>query len=92
MLTEGFSWEEGMEHLSITFPEGLKGALDREAKRERTKRSTLIQKAVRIYLQLKRRNALAELLRQGYQEMAGESDRMMRDFKNLDKESLKYVD
>ncbi len=81
-----------MEHLSITFPEGLKRALDLEAKRERTKRSTLIQKAVRIYLRLKRRNALVHLLKEGYQEMAGESGEIERDFMDLDSESLKYVD
>ncbi|MBI4115380.1 MAG: hypothetical protein HY447_02270 [Candidatus Omnitrophica bacterium] len=81
-----------MEHLSITFPEDLRQALDQEARREHTKRSTLIQKAVRIYLTLKRRKATSDLLREGYQEMAGESDQIMRDFKTLDNESLKYVD
>lgn len=81
-----------MEHLSITFPEDLKAALDREAKQERTKRSTLIQKAVRVYLRLKRRHALVNLLREGYQEMAPESDKIMRDFKSLDQESLRYAD
>ena len=81
-----------MEHLSITFPRELRQALDREAKRERTKRSTLIQKAVRVYLRLKRRHALTQLLRTGYQEMAGESKNLLRDFKTLDNESLKYVD
>ena len=81
-----------MEHLSITFPENLKRALDLEAKREQTKRSTLIQKAVRVYLRLKRRNALVQLLKEGYQEMAGESQKVMRDFESLDRESLKYVD
>ena len=81
-----------MEHLSITFPEELKRALDLEAKRERTKRSTLIQKAVKIYLRLKRRKALVQLLKEGYEEMAGESEQIMRDFRNLDRESLKYVD
>lgn len=83
---------ETMEHLSITFPEDLRRALDLEAKRERTKRSTLIQKAVRVYLRLKRRNALVQLLREGYQAMAGESGEIERDFKQLDNESLKYVD
>ena len=81
-----------MEHLSITFPEDLRRALDLEAKRERTKRSTLIQKAVRVYLRLKRRTALAGLLKEGYREMAGEADEIELDFKNLDGESLKYAD
>ena len=81
-----------MEHLSITFPEDLRRALDLEARRERTKRSTLIQKAVRIYIRLKRRNALSRLLKEGYQEMTGESEKIERDFRGLDNESLKYVD
>ena len=79
-------------HLSITFPEDLKRVLDKEARQEHTQRSTLIQKAVRVYLELKRRNALKELLREGYQEMALESKRLMEDFKGLDRESLKHVD
>ena len=49
-----------MEYLSITFPEELKKALDQEAKREHTKRSTLIQKAVKVYLELKRRKHMTE--------------------------------
>lgn len=81
-----------MEHLSITFPTDLRMALDEEAKRERTKRSTLIQKAVKVYLRLKRQNALADLLRKGYEEMAGESERIMREFKEMDRESWKHVD
>ena len=81
-----------MEYLNITFPEDLKQALDREAKRERTKRSTLIQKAVKVYLELKRRKKMVTLLKEGYQEMAGESQKVMRDFESLDRESLKYVD
>ena len=59
-----------MEYLSITFPESLRAALDREAKKEHTKRSTLIQKAVRVYLDMKKRKQLNELLKQGYTETA----------------------
>ena len=81
-----------MEHLNITFPEDLKRALDQAAKREHSKRSTLIQKAVRLYLELKRRNAMATLLKEGYQEMSAESRQLMRDFEDVDRESLKYVD
>ena len=81
-----------MQHLSITFPENLRIALDREAKKEHTKRSTLIQKAVKVYLDLKRRRATAELLREGYEEMAGLSKEIMRDFEAADRESLKYID
>ena len=81
-----------MEHLSITFPENLRKALDREAEREGTKRSTLIQKAVRIYLELKQRKATSDLLREGYQEMYGEAQKVTADFKDLDHDSLKHVD
>ncbi|MBU9889651.1 MAG: hypothetical protein KTQ49_07275 [Candidatus Omnitrophica bacterium] len=80
-----------MEHLSITFPAALREALDQEAKREKTKRSTLIQKAVRVYLKLKQKNAMRELLKDGYLEMSEESEQIMDDFKGLDGESLKYV-
>ena len=80
-----------MEHLSITFPETLRLALDLQAKKEHTKRSTLIQKAVRTYLELKRRRETADLLKNGYQEMSGLSLEMLRDFDSLDKESLKHV-
>lgn len=80
-----------MEHLSITFPERLREALDREAEREHTKRSTLIQKAVRIYLELKRRKGVEELLREGYEEMASEAGQLMQEFNQLDRESWKYA-
>ena len=81
-----------MEHLSITFPEALRNELDLEAKREHTKRSTLIQKAVRVYLKLKRRGIMQDLLKEGYLEIAEESIRIEKEFKTLDGESLKYVD
>ena len=81
-----------MEYLSITFPKDLKTALDQEAKREHIKRSTLIQKAVKVYLQLKKQEAVKNLLREGYQEMYGISKQMTDDFAGLDKDSLKYVD
>ncbi len=81
-----------MEHLNITFPEDLKKALDHEAKFERIGRSTLIQKAVKIYLDLKKRKVLNNLLREGYLEMASVTEEVMRDFAKLDQESLKHVD
>lgn len=81
-----------MEHLSITFPEALRQELDLEAEREHTKRSTLIQKAVRVYLKLKRRGTMEEMLKEGYLEMSGESEQIMSDFKDLDRESLEHVD
>jgi len=57
-----------MTHLSITFPVDLKLLLDREAKKEGTKRSTLIQRAVRVYLDMKKRQKLHEAMKQGYLE------------------------
>ena len=81
-----------MEHINITFPEDLKKDLDREAKKEGTKRSTLIQRAVKVYLKLKHRKTMINLLKEGYQEMSGESQKIARDFESLDRESLKYVD
>ena len=44
-----------VEHLNITMPAELREAVDFQAKKERTKRSSLIQKAVRVYLGLSRR-------------------------------------
>ena len=81
-----------MLHLSITFPEELKKALDHEAKTQKTKRSTLIQKAVKVYLDLKKRGDLNDLLKEGYAEMADVSNELMREFKHLDEESLKHAD
>ena len=80
------------EHINITIPTELREAVDQEARRERTKRSTLIQKAVRVYLGLSRRQAFRRLLEEGYAELADESRRVMRDFAHLDAESLKHVD
>ncbi len=81
-----------MEHLNITFPQELRRELDLEAKREHTRRSTLLQKAVRVYLELKRRKRVDELLKEGYQVMASEAKNILRDFEEMDKESLRHVD
>lgn len=59
-----------MTHLSITFPEDLKIALDQEARREHTKRSTLIQTAVKFYLGIKKRKELSEAMKEGYLAMS----------------------
>ncbi len=80
-----------MEHLSITFPVDLRKEVDRCAKLEHTKRSTLIQKAVKVYLGLKYRAQLEQDLKAGYLEMAGESQNLMDEFKNIDAESWKYA-
>ncbi len=79
-------------HLNITLPETLKEALDREAKREKTKRSTLIQKAVAFYLRVSRNKDVEGLLREGYVEMAAEAQSVTREFEKLDRETLKYAD
>ncbi len=81
-----------MVYLNITFPEDLKKELDLEVRQERTKRSTLIQKAVRTYLKLKRQKSTDILLREGYQEMAAEAKIVMKDFEKTDLESWKHVD
>ncbi len=81
-----------MEHLSITFPHDLRLELDKEAKREHTKRSTLIQKAVRLYLGIKEKRELCKLMKEGYLEMASESREITEAFKHADTDMLKYVD
>ncbi|MBI3323443.1 MAG: ribbon-helix-helix protein, CopG family [Candidatus Omnitrophica bacterium] len=81
-----------VEHLNITLPVDLKEALDHEAEREHTKRSTLIQKAVALYLRVAEKTSLRELLKEGYVEMASEARAVTRAFQTLDREALKYVD
>ena len=81
-----------VEHLNITLPIRLKEALDREAEREQTKRSTLIQKAVALYLRVAEKTGLRELLKEGYVEMASEAKAVTQAFQRLDREALKYVD
>ena len=80
-----------MEYLNITFPTELKEQLDKEVVKEKSRRSTLIQKAVRVYLALKNRKDREILLREGYTAMRNETQNLMDDFKALDKESLKYA-
>ena len=77
-----------MTYLSITFPEALKRDLDREAKREGTKRSTLIQKSVRLYLELKRQKQTAKLLKEGYRAMSADSRRLSAEFVLFENEAL----
>ena len=79
-------------HVNITLPGQLKAALDKEAEREKIGRSTLIQKAVQLYLRLLRRRLLTQQLREGYAEMAGEARLLSKEFRRLDEEALKYVD
>ena len=81
-----------VEHLNITMPVRLKAAVDREAKRERTKRSTLIQRAVTLYLHVAHQKTLRALLREGYVEMAAEAKALTQAFATLDRETLKYAD
>jgi len=81
-----------MEYLNITFPTELKKQLDKEVVREKSRRSTLIQKAVRVYLGLKSRKDREALLREGYIAMRDETKKIMDDFKEIDRESLKYAD
>ena len=81
-----------VEHINITIPPDLRQAVDRQAQRERTKRSSLIQKAVRVYLGLSKRKSLRTLLEEGYRELAAEAKLLEKEFEALDRESLKYVD
>lgn len=81
-----------VEHVNITLPHQLKIALDKEAHRERLGRSTLVQKAIQLYLDLMRRRLLTQKLREGYAEMAGEARLLSKEFSRLDEETLKYVD
>ena len=80
------------EHINITIPPELREEIDRVAKRVRTKRSTLIQKAVRVYLGLAGQKQTRSLLEEGYAELSQEAKRLEREFARLDAESLKYVD
>ncbi len=81
-----------VEHLNITLPIGLRAALDKEVRREHTKRSTLIQKAVTLYLRVAQEKNLREMLKEGYIEMAAEAKAVTRAFQSLDRESLQHVD
>ena len=81
-----------VEHLNITLPIELKEALDQKVRREHTKRSTLIQKAVTLYLRVAEKKTLRELLKEGYIEMAAEARAVSRAFEVLDREVLKYAD
>lgn len=80
------------EHINITMPPALREAVDQEAKQKRTRRSTLIQRAVRVYLGLSRQRALRRLLEEGYAELSGEAQRLEREFQRLDAESLRHAD
>jgi metal-responsive CopG/Arc/MetJ family transcriptional regulator len=81
-----------VEHINITIPPDLREAVDHQAKREQTRRSTLIQKAVRVYLGLSRKKMFRVLLEEGYAELASEAKQLEREFARLDAGSLKYAD
>lgn len=75
-----------MEHINITFPIQLKKELDSAAKTEGTKRSTLIQKAVRFYLANRKKKELEKLMAEGYVVMADENLKITKEFENLSAE------
>lgn len=79
------------EHINITLPANLKLRIDEESKRERIGRSTLIQKAISLYLELIKKKRLKALLVEGYKEMADESLKITREFEDLDDEAMKYA-
>lgn len=80
-----------MEHLSITFPPALRRLLDQEAKRENMGRSTLIQKAVRVYLELKKRKETDALLNESCDELNEAGRELMRDFSEADNEAWNRI-
>ena len=80
-----------VEHINITMPPDLCEAVDRQAEHEQTRRSTLIQKAVRVYLGLSHRTSLRALLEEGYAALGPEAKRLEREFARLDAESLKHA-
>ena len=79
------------QHINITIPANLKIRIDEESRRERIGRSTLIQKAVSLYLELIKKKRTRALLAEGYSEMAGESLKITREFEALDNEAMKYA-
>lgn len=79
------------QHINITIPVSLKTRIDEESKRERIGRSTLIQKAVRFYLEIMKKKRLESLLSEGYLEMTGESLKIAGEFQELDNEALKHA-
>ena len=52
----------------------------------------MIQRAVKVYLDIKQKKALDDLMKEGYQEMASENKAILKEFEALDQESLKYAD
>ena len=80
------------QHINITISPQLRVAVDQQAKREKTKRSSLIQKAVRVYLGLAKSRELRSLMQEGYQELNQEARLLGQEYAKLDAESLKHVD
>ncbi len=79
-------------HINITIPVDLKARLDAEAERAHVARSTLIQRAVALYLDLAKGKQMRKLLAEGYAEMAGEALKVTEEFETLDAEAMKHVD
>ena len=80
------------QHINITLPIDLKRKVDAESAREHIGRSTLIQKALGLYLEVVKQKRMRALLAEGYAEMAGEALAITKDFHKLDREALRYVD
>ncbi|MFH0764253.1 MAG: ribbon-helix-helix protein, CopG family [Candidatus Omnitrophota bacterium] len=80
------------QHINITIPANLKIRIDEESRREHIGRSTIIQKAVSLYLELIKKKRIRALLAEGYNEMAGESLKITHEFELLDDEAMKYAD
>ncbi len=78
-------------HINITIPVDLKTRLDHEAERAHMGRSTLIQRAVALYLDMVKTKHMRKLLAEGYAEMAGEALKVTDAFAALDDEAMKHV-
>ena len=79
------------QHINITIPVDLKARIDEESRRERIGRSTLIQKAMSVYLELAKRKKIRALMEEGYLEMAEEALKITKEFEALDNEAMKYA-
>ncbi|MEI6438374.1 MAG: ribbon-helix-helix protein, CopG family [Candidatus Omnitrophota bacterium] len=81
-----------MVHINITIPEEMKARLDAASHREKLGRSTIIQRAVDFYIDEKERCEREILLKEGYAQMNGEAQHLMKDFEFSDTEASGHAD
>lgn len=80
-----------VKHINITMPEELIRKIDRIAPKQRTTRSGFIMIAVTISIENLKKKALREKLKKGYQELAGETQKITKEMRSLEEESLKHI-